>query len=104
MKKLILAITLAATFNASAITSEEMATCNTFADSARTTMKARQKGIELSRILAVNPGVTKPENYFTLGLILGAYDAPLFSVKANKDTATKSYANKWLMKCLKTFK
>lgn len=97
MKKLILALSIAAaSFTVQAEESKADA-CTNMAKAAGSIMEYRQSGLEMS---ALYQEFSKQNNDFGIAVLKDAYRIPKFSTSQYKQSAIGKFKNKWFMRCV----
>ena len=92
MKKLILAVALSlAVFSAQA---EESYFCESVGELATIIMQNRQKGVDLSKMLALSKGDDGVKT-----MVLDAYNSPRYSTDKYIADAVSDFSNKWVLAC-----
>ncbi len=94
MKTLIIVLALA--ISTTAIAKDKPTTCERVESLARVTMKLRQNGVSLKRVLGQDN-----ETEYTRNMLLAAYSKPRYNTKAVQDRVIGDFANKYFLACLK---
>lgn len=100
MKYLLLVLALF-TFSAQAekvYTADYMGLCQSIAETARMTMKTRQMGASLSRMLEIEG------DELSRSITIEAYRVPMYRTEANKKYEETKYADRWMLECLDSYK
>ncbi len=99
MKKLVLAITLAA-LSTSAFASEPVPmkeTCSSIAEVARVTMTARQVGIPMRQLMG------PAEDSTIIDIITEAYGHPAYRTSEVQEKTIQDFEDLWYLKCVKSY-
>ena len=92
MKKLSLAAVLA--LSVFSVQAEEEDYCESIGELATVIMQNRQKGVDLSKMLAL-----AKDNDGVKAIVLDAYNSPRYSTDTYKNDAISDFSNKWVLAC-----
>ncbi|MGX5839770.1 hypothetical protein ACWGTI_03485 [Mesorhizobium sp. ArgA1] len=79
------------------------AECTFYGDLARTVMEKRQKGVDMSVLMAiVEKQATGQFKSLARRIVIAAYAKPLFSLEKNKQQTISEFANEIQVRCYQT--
>ena len=98
MKKLILAATLALSFNVVAETKTPEQICGDLSKAAGHIMEARQLNTDIIKLVEIADG-----DKVIINMIKAAYNQPIYAMKENKAAAVTTFKNDVFLVCYESF-